>query len=489
MFIIIKNLSLAFCATNSFCKTLNIALPKFKVIICSILLACISFWTEKHLAYNALPLIILLSSILHILIFKRTIELTVTVTIISYSISYITFTLSALIVSLFTSILSSFALLDHNRLVLQTIVLTLHIILTILLFKPKRFKKGLPFLSNRTINSTHMLLSLFLLFIFLIMNSATGQITFIIYCFVSFLFAIFIYIYWRNNITRTYNEKLRLRDIQDLNKLLDSKEDALKEIKADKDRLSAIVHTDNKLVPAMIQAVESFLTDFPNATPEMVARGEEILHTLDGYMESRKDDLAEQDKKCFIKMTSTGIPAVNLTLEHMYAKAQANDIALAVNIEADVDFLSQTTISEDELNTMISDLLENAIIATSYTGNKRILFTIGMLGNALSISVFDSGIPFTKEVLVDFGREKHTTHGDTGGSGIGLMTIYEIAHKHRATIAIEENDTEQSHYTKRIAITFNKRGNYILNTLRNKEEIAYLRQRTDLIINLKSSKM
>ncbi|MBQ8189528.1 MAG: HAMP domain-containing histidine kinase [Lachnospiraceae bacterium] len=347
----------------------------------------------------------------------------------------------------------------------------------------------MPFLSNKLSSSSLTVISLMLLFVVALIRRISPNTLFVILNFIIFSFALFIYIYWRNNLTRTYIEKLRDRDIRDLNTQLDTKETDLKEMKAEKERFSAIVHADNKLVPAMIQAVESFLTDFPDATPEMVARGEEILHTLDVYMQNRKDFLAEQDRHCFIKLATTGIPAVNLTLEHMYAKAQANDITLAVNVEANVDFLSTTTISEGELNTMISDLLENAIIATSYTDNKRILFTIGMLGNALSISVFDSGIPFAKEVLVDFGREKHTTHGDTGGSGTGLMAIYELARKHRATIAIEEYDIEQYHYTKRIAITFNKRNNYILNTLRDKEEIAYLRQRTDLIINLKSSKM
>ena len=137
---------------------------------------------------------------------------------------------------------------------------------------------------------------------------------------------------------------------------------------------------------------------------------------------------------------------------------------------------------------MVSDLLQNAIIANSYGNGKRILFTMGTLGNALSISIFDSGIPFDKEVLVDFGKEKHTTHADNNGSGIGLMTIYEIAQKYRATIAIEEYNAANSYYTKRIAVTFNKRGNYILNTSRDKNEIAFLRQRSDLIINVKSDK-
>ena len=483
----IKYFTITMCTIFICHKLLNVTYSKKHFLnSCIFSLLTVSFVSiiNSSVSEFSIPLIILFTFIYLIATLILPVEIAITTTILSFSISYAVFSFSCLTVAILSVTIISFPINHLN--ISSSLASIMQVCLTPLLFIPKRLRKGMPFLINSTHNLALMLISLSILFLFLTIRNENNALIILILSFVSFLFALFIYIYWRNNLTRTYIEKLRERDIRDLNTQLDTTENILNEIKADKDRLSAIVHTDNKLVPAMIQAVESFLTDFPNATPEMVARGEEILHTLDGYMESRKDDLAEQDKKCFIKMTSTGIPAVNLTLEHLYAKAQANDITLAVNVEADVDFLSQTTISEDELNTMISDLLENAIIATSYTGNKRILFTIGMLGNALSISVFDSGIPFTKEVLVDFGREKHTTHGDTGGSGIGLMTIYEIAHKHRATIAIEEYDTEQSHYTKRIAITFNKRGNYILNTLRNKEEIAYLRQRTDLIINLKS---
>lgn len=489
MLFLIKYFTITVCSIYIYHKFLNLTYKTKELLlslIFSLFVTCMAEIVNSY--HSSISIILIVFSLITYYVTLNTfsLETNITTTLLSFAISYISFSFACLIVALLSS--SFLPYLTSNLNLSLLIAAIIQIITSPFLFYPKRLRKGMPFLINGSYCLTLILISLSILFMFITMRKENNSVFIIILTCISFIFALFIYIYWRNSLTRTYNERLRLRDIDDLSKQLENKQKEYDELKADKEYLSSIVHTDNKLVPAMVLAVESFLTAFPDATPQMIARGKEILHTLDNHIEARNLNLSLQQSRCFVKLANTGIPDLNITLEYMYDQAQKQDMELGVQVESDIDFLSLTPISENELNTMVSDLLQNAIIANSYGNGKRILFTMGTLGNALSISIFDSGIPFDKEVLVDFGKEKHTTHADNNGSGIGLMTIYEIAQKYRATIAIEEYNAANSYYTKRIAVTFNKRGNYILNTSRDKNEIAFLRQRSDLIINVKSDK-
>jgi signal transduction histidine kinase len=75
-----------------------------------------------------------------------------------------------------------------------------------------------------------------------------------------------------------------------------------------------------------------------------------------------------------------------------------------------------------------------------------------MLGKHFSFHVFDSGIPFTKEVLAALGQQQITTHADDSGSGIGLMQTYEILKAHGASLLIDEFTTDSGLYTKKIQL-------------------------------------
>lgn len=293
---------------------------------------------------------------------------------------------------------------------------------------------------------------------------------------------LFIFMYWRNSITRTYNDKRRDRDIDILTEHIDELEEEYKKLTEDKDELAKIVHRDNKLVPAMLLSVKSFLTEFPDATPEMKARGQELMAELNKEAESRKGILKQQDQKCTAKLISTGIPYLDSVLTYMQEKAMSKDIVLSASGDPGIADLVARTIEEEDLKTLAADMLENAIIANTHNHGSNVYFVIGYFGKHLAIYVYDSGIPFTKEVLLDLGIQKHTTHEADGGSGIGLMTIFELVRKYRATYIIDEYGTPTGPYTKRITIVFDKRRKYILNTSRPKEEIDFLRQRADLII-------
>lgn len=438
---------------------------------------------KYHSSFSASFTIIFISIVFFATTYKTTLETTITTTIISYGISYITYNASALFVTLIIVLTIPQSIFSSENLYSHIIVLLIQLLISHLLFLPKRLKNSMSILTSKLNNTSIMFLSTLLLLFLLILNNSTGDMPlFIIIYFIIIVSTLFFFISWRNAITRTYRDKLRDRDIDILTEHADELEEEYKKLAEDKDELAKIVHRDNKLVPAMLLSVESFLTEFPDATPEMKSRGQELMAELNKEAESRKGILKQQDQKCTAKLISTGIPYLDSVLTYMQEKAMSKDIVLSASGDPGIADLAARTIEEEDLKTLAADMLENAIIANTHNHGSNIYFVIGYFGKHLAIYVYDSGIPFTKEVLLDLGIQKHTTHEADGGSGIGLMTIFALVRKYRATYIIDEYSTPTGPYTKRITIVFDKRRKYILNTSRPKEEIDFLRQRADLII-------
>ena len=420
---------------------------------------------------------------------RTSLELSIVTTIISYAISYILFLLATLITSFPFSFIVNSESYYNVRVFYRLAICIIHFIFTLLLFKLKRLRNGLSFLHYHSGFATPTLISLLILFIYLITINSAQNALFITLCFSGITLALIFYISLHSSITHTYQIKLRDRDLDILNEHLDNLETDYQKMTEDKDELARIVHRDNKLVPAMLLSVETFLTEFPDATPQMKKRGDELMAELREAAEGRKGIILQQDKKCTAKPIETGISALDEVLKYMQEKAMAKNITLSASADLGIEDLVSKTIDETDLKTLTNDLLENAIIANSYNNGTNVYFIIGYFDKRLAIHVYDSGIPFTKEVLVDLGVTKHTTHEEDGGSGIGSMEIFNIARKYRASYIIDEYDTYAGPYTKRISIIFDKRNKYTLNTSRPQDEINYLRQRADLNIEARKNRL
>lgn len=98
-----------------------------------------------------------------------------------------------------------------------------------------------------------------------------------------FLLAIFIYLYWRNNITKTYLNKLKEKDIRDLNTELVKAQNRIIDLENENKELSKIIHGDNKLVPAMLFSVENFISQAGDLSPETSQTGKALLTDLQQF--------------------------------------------------------------------------------------------------------------------------------------------------------------------------------------------------------------
>lgn len=192
---------------------------------------------------------------------------------------------------------------------------------------------------------------------------------------------------------------------------------------------------------------------------------------------SRTNTLAEIYAKKFTHY-DTGISALDTILNYMNKRASQRNTDLSVHIAVSLEDYIPRTISSDDLTHLLSDLLENALIATEDCNNAAIQLQFYQSEKHFVIEVSDNGIPFTIESFLYMGLSRLTTHADTGGSGIGLMDIWEIKEKYGATLHIEEFEHPEP-FSKKISLVFNKKNHYSIRTWRN-DEISKLSKRNDL---------
>lgn len=479
MQIFIKNLGIILCCLYCYIKLLHISSTRKSLIahsIFAILLGLISCITDQHCRYITMPVLVLLIAFFLAYTTHTRISAAITTATISFALSYCLFILSITVISLFVLI----PLENFNHVYLQILSCILQLCLMLIPFRFKRTKNGMPFLRKQYYAIPGTIISLFLLFFSTLFNISSKSKLYIILYISILVFAVLIYLYWKNNLTKTYLDKLNIKNIESLNEELLEKQQYIEALEQDNRQLAKIIHKDNKLIPAMEYAVQTYIKE-NNLTSETINRGTELLAELNRLSANRKGMVTLQDKYCE-KLPSCGITSLDSLLAYIQQKALDAGITFHVTLSCDLKDLTSSIIEENTLYTLLADLLENAVIATKYNSGKHILLNISMLSKYYSLHIFDSGIPFTKEVLVSLGQKQITTHADDSGNGIGLMQTYEILQQHNASLLIDEFATNSGLYTKKISIVFNKLNRYMLYTSRDEEENIFLNQRTDLTV-------
>lgn len=483
MLYFIKYFAIILCSIYSYTKLLNLSQNKksiFPTLLFTVCLSLLATISETIFPHTTILVLILVS----VLFFSFTLpdvfpEICITTVIISYGISYIAFSIS--IVTALFILISEASKSDYNHLLSQILIAFIQILLVHIPFQFKRLKKGMPFLTNRLNSFPLMIISLLILFWTLLMRSTAYQEFYFFPLLFAFIFAIFIYLSWKNNITKTYLDKLKEKDIAELNAALSQKDDRMKELEEENRELAKIIHGDNKLIPAMALAVKSFIEEASGLSLENAKTGQRLLEDLERMTDHRKGILLRQDNRCRT-LHATGISSTDNLLKYMQQRAGKKNIDFDASVTCDMNTFLCKTIREEDFNTLLADFLENAMIAASHSNSRHVLLSIDKIDSFYHISIFDSGLPFSKEVLVNLGLQHYTTHKEEGGSGIGLVTSYELMKKYNASLVIEEYAKDSGLYTKKVSLIFNRLGQYTLYTCRDFEELEYLKKRNDLLI-------
>lgn len=445
----------------------------------SIGLALLVFYPYMKTETFSSPLSLLGFGLVILFVHRNRGWITFVVGMLAYGIGYVLYSISGGLILFFPMIINT-GNWDNGELVhMATGVLSL--LLCEGIFKIRRLRKGLQFDTKSPIFKTSLIVAGLLCGCILTANSrkyASRVDKWFYFLGISALGFLFFAI-WKYLIKNYYIKRLRTLELESLRQELEEKVARIRKLEESNDALAQIIHRDNKLIPAMERSVCEFLrsaADLPeplaehgNRLPEPLAeRGSKLAEALEDMAQGRQGILrAYEDARASV--SRTGHLPVDAMLTYMYDRAKEQHMEYEVKINPGFSSVIPEPISEADAAHLLSDLIENAMIATRHSERRAVLVNLNILDKVPVIEVSDSGAEFDPDVYRDFGVYKHSTHLHEGGSGIGLLDIWACKKRYRASLHIYEYVPESGPYTKKIALVFDGKDRYLICTHRASE--------------------
>ncbi|NLA86473.1 MAG: HAMP domain-containing histidine kinase [Clostridiales bacterium] len=308
------------------------------------------------------------------------------------------------------------------------------------------------------------------------------DIVYIIPFFCTLICGVTVIFWWRSRLTKKYIEDVKAREMEALQKTILEKDEELGRLRRHNEELSKIIHKDNKLIPAMELAVREHLMFAGEDGDEALKRkARELAERLEAISRERAG-IVKSYEAMSKSLPPTDVLSVDSLMAYMLQRANAENIELDLTVSASVKYLIGNIISESDLNTLLADLIDNAIIASKQREIKNILVSVGICDGFYRIDVFDSGEPFTAETIAGLGLERTTTHMNDGGSGIGLMTAFQILGNYQASFEIDES-LNNNLFTKKVSVCFDAEDQFRIKSNREVHPTLPVERPDILLIN------
>ncbi|MDF2843341.1 MAG: hypothetical protein K0R00_1767 [Herbinix sp.] len=485
LLLIVKYCSIIMCSFYVCLKLINLKITKKEILLCVLFILFFLpeiYFIRRFSASLSIFIIVVVFSFFVKEFIKLSINLSLIVSTISFGIVYIAFLIAAAIIYPVGFYFSFFFKEYPSNLISLIFIGILQFLLLFRLFKFKRLKKGMPFLTEYGSSNIGVYISILLLIAisFASNNKSIGPI-YTIPVFFSLFCGLALIVWWKNSIFKNYISTTKAKETEQLQKTIMNLNIELEQIKYHNNELSKIIHKDNKLIPAMEFAVRNYLISAENEANKevLINKAHELLIQLE-YMSQERTGILNTYEIKSKGLPKTDVASVDTLILYMCQKSNENCINFDLSISGSIKYLIQNIIDEIDVQTILSDLIENAIIATKKSTKKKIMVNIGLSNNIYSIDIFDSGEPFTVEILLNIGLKNTTTHLYEGGSGIGLMTVFEISHKYKASFVVEYLSDEHF-FTKKVSVCFDNLGQYRIKS-KNNDEIRVLSSRADILL-------
>lgn len=176
--------------------------------------------------------------------------------------------------------------------------------------------------------------------------------------------------------------------------------------------------------------------------------------------------------------------------KYMQSECDSKKIQFNLKINGNIYHMINNKIPQSRLVTLIGDHLRDAIIAIDFSNNtfKSILAVLGENKGVYEFCVFDTGIEFKIDTLLNLGLKPATTHKDSGGTGIGFMTTFETMKETKASLIIDEmREMSNTDYTKSVTIRFDGKNEYRIKSYRSDEIKKKMKDNRIIIENKKGS--
>lgn len=433
---------------NGICKIKTNRKTIFNDIGCAFLVGAISILFVKKLKV-AIPAEILLILFINSLL-KTKIE---TINLITYCCIALSVSLGVVIISLILSYLPICLLLvlveKYNTLLIVQNILTciLQTVVIAILVKISKLKKWF-YSKNASDLDTILVFAIIGIIVASLWNmkndySSALNVLIVIAVASGLLLVLGI----KKHISYVYTKRVNMRNEEILQATVKKLEQDIYYLKKDNEKMSAVIHRDNKILPTMQNAVKKVVEK--NADDNQ----KELLATLKKLYAERTALLNDGTDKNF---PSTGDLQIDSAISYLSQKAQSVGVDFFFFFTGDPMANIEGCGVENDFLTLLLDLGENAIISTKNSDIKVVKTGISFRHGDISLNVYDSGNKFDERVKRFIGKRRFTTHKTDGGSGIGLMTAYELMRKYSASFVVNENIVSDE-VRKCVSVVFNDR--------------------------------
>ena len=380
------------------------------------------------------------------------------ITVISLTINYVIFSLSV-VVTIIPIILFNI----QSTQISLIFILLFYIIILSIFYRIKRFKNGFIFLQKNIKNEYLDILildvSVIILFCITILSnynklmSRTLGTGFII-------FSIFMFITIQKSLQLYYKQKLQEREVEEIKEELKNKDKEIEELEKENLKLNKKNHSIAHKQKSLEYELEQMILN------NQIMDGSHVKDKIENLSKEMQNETVS------IELTKTGINEIDSMLKYMQSECEKNKIDFQLQVNGNIHHMVNKHIEKEDLEILIADMIKNAIIAINHSENtnKSILVRLGLIDGFYSLYVYDSGIEFEIDTLINLGIKPNTTHADNGGTGMGWMNTFDTLKKYKATMVIDEyGKPVKDNFTKAIKIVFDNRNEYKIESYRKKD--------------------
>ena len=441
-----------------------------KIILESLFVAFACEYSGRLLG---IPYIVIWNALMISIIFmidtKNDIGYSILVTTVSLSINYVIYTVS--LVTIF--ILNKFIDVDERYTNFLFIILIYNLLIN--LFKRiKRIKKGFDFLQKKLKNEYFNVLVLnisiiILFFIIIFINSDIEESKILLTAIVISTFIMFITI--QKSLQLYYKQRMLVKDLEETKEELENKKKEVEQLEKENLEFSKVSHS----IAHKQKSLEYKLNE--------LSMKNEIADEID--IKDRIKNLNKGIKEeNILVLDRTGITQIDDMLIFMQSECVKNKIDFQLQLSGNIYTMINHYIDKDELEILLADHIKNAIIAIEYGNNinKSILVRLGKLDGNYGLYIYDSGIEFEIETLLNLGKKPSTTHKDSGGTGMGFMNTFDTLKKNKASFIIEEYGKPiKDNFTKALKFKFDNNCEFKIYSYRE-EQIKIKDKEKDLVV-------
>ena len=441
-------------------KNFQKGIKNISIIILSILINIITYRVMRNeLGFSySIILMILLISITFKKISRYRFAYSLLVTVISLTINYIIFSVSV-IIAFIPMILFNI----ENTYIGLIFILIINTINIVFFNKIKRFKKGLIFLQqnikNEYIDILILNIGVVILFCITILSNY-NVISSITFGFSLVIFIIIMFITIQKSLQLYYKQKLQEREVEEIKEELKNKDKEIEELEKENLKLNKKNHSIAHKQKSLEYELEQMVLN------NQIVDGNHVKDKIENLSKEMQNETVS------IELTKTNIDEIDNMLKYMQSECVKNKIDFQLQINGNIHHMVNTYIGKEDLEILIADLIKNAIIAIDHSDNvnKSILVRLGLIDGVYSLCVYDSGIEFEINTLVNLGIKPSTTHADDGGTGMGFMNTFDTLRKYKASLIVDEYGKPiKDNFTKVIKIVFDNNSEYKIFSYREKE--------------------